>query len=73
MKSTTLDQLIKLQEQLTLKQEAVRAAESTEDKLALTWEADDIIRRINDVKHQMMTEDHKELAELYKQQSQGKY
>lgn len=73
MNPTTIQRMISLQEQLDAKHQAIRAAGTVDDKLQLTLEADDLMRRMNEVRLTLYAQDQAEVERLEKERSQGKY
>lgn len=73
MNPTAIQRMINLQEQLDAKHQAIRAASTVDDKLQLTLEADDLMRRMNEVRLALNAQDQAEVERLEKERSQGKY
>ncbi len=73
MNNTTLDQMMQLQEQLAQTQQRLRDAQDLDTKRQLSDEATEIIRRMNQVRVALNSQDQAELFRLHQQQSQGKY
>lgn len=73
MNPTTIQRMINLQEQLDAKHLAIRSAGTVDDKLQLTLEADDLMRRMNEVRLTLYAQDREEVERLEKERSQGKY
>ncbi len=73
MNNQTLDQMMQLQEQLAQTQQRLRDAQDLDTKRQLSDEATEIIRRMNQVRVALNSQDQAELFRLHQQQSQGKY
>lgn len=73
MKTNLIDQMMALQQELEQAQQNLRGAEDLDAKLGFSDEITAIIRRMNQIRVALNSQDQAELFRLHQQQSQGKY